>query len=80
VIILLGYDVPCFHASILLSLFFDPEDGDNIFLQNVGWLSREYMALYPKSQYSFKNMEFHRVLEKGRPRKVSERTDGGREH
>jgi hypothetical protein len=29
---LLGYDATCFQAGILLSLFFDPEDGDNMFL------------------------------------------------
>jgi hypothetical protein len=28
--------VTCFHAGILLSLFFDPEDGGDMFLQNVG--------------------------------------------
>jgi hypothetical protein len=26
----------CFHAGFLLGLFFDPEDGDDIFLRNVG--------------------------------------------
>jgi hypothetical protein len=41
----------------LLSLFFDPEDGDDTFLQNAGWLSSDYMALYPRRQYSSKNME-----------------------
>jgi hypothetical protein len=28
----------CFHASYLLYLFFDPEDGSDIFLRNVGWI------------------------------------------
>jgi hypothetical protein len=28
-----------FHASFLLDLFFNPEDGDDMFLWNVGWLS-----------------------------------------
>jgi hypothetical protein len=31
----------------LLGLFFDPEDGGDIFLRNVGWLSTDYIALYP---------------------------------
>jgi hypothetical protein len=26
----------CFHASFLLGLFFDPEDGGDMFLRNVG--------------------------------------------
>jgi hypothetical protein len=26
----------CFHAGFLLSLFFDPEDGGDMFLRNVG--------------------------------------------
>jgi hypothetical protein len=25
----------CFHAGFLLSLFFDPEDGGDVFLRNV---------------------------------------------
>jgi hypothetical protein len=32
----------------LLGLFFDPEDGGYIFLQNVSWLPAEYMVLYPR--------------------------------
>jgi hypothetical protein len=42
---LLGVDVDetdsallatCFHAGFLLALFFDPEDGGDMFLRNVG--------------------------------------------
>jgi hypothetical protein len=29
----------CFRAGILLSFFFNPEAGGDMFLQNVGWLS-----------------------------------------
>jgi hypothetical protein len=36
------------RARILLGLFFDPEDGGDIFLRNVGYLSTDYMALYPR--------------------------------
>jgi hypothetical protein len=42
----------CFHAGFLLGLFFDPEDGGDIFFQNVDWLSTDYMPLYPRRQYS----------------------------
>jgi hypothetical protein len=41
-----GKPANCFHAGILLGLFFNLEDGGNIFLRNVGWLSMGYMALY----------------------------------
>jgi hypothetical protein len=33
---LYGAGVTCFHANILLGLFFEPETGDNMFLRNVG--------------------------------------------
>jgi hypothetical protein len=42
----------CFYAGILLRLFFDPEDGGDIFLRNIGWLSADYTTLYPRRQYS----------------------------
>jgi hypothetical protein len=29
-----------FHAGILIGMFFDSEDGDDMFLRNVGWLQR----------------------------------------
>jgi hypothetical protein len=41
----------CFHAGILLDLF-DPEDRDDMFLRNVGWLSTDYTSLYPRRYYS----------------------------
>jgi hypothetical protein len=42
----------CVHAGFLLDLFFDLEDGGDMFLRNVGLLSRDYTALYPRRQYS----------------------------
>jgi hypothetical protein len=41
-----------FHAGFLLGLFFGPEDGSYMFLQNVIWLSTVYTALYPRTELS----------------------------
>jgi hypothetical protein len=38
--------VSCFHAGSLLGLFFDPEEGGDMFLRNVVWLLTDYTALY----------------------------------
>jgi hypothetical protein len=35
-----------------LDLFFDPEDGSDLLLQNVGWLSKNYTALFLRRQNS----------------------------
>jgi hypothetical protein len=35
-------------SRALLSLFFDPEDGGEMFLLNICWLSTDYTALYPR--------------------------------
>jgi hypothetical protein len=40
------------HADFLLGLIFDSENGGVIFLRNVGWLSTDYIALYPGRQNS----------------------------
>jgi hypothetical protein len=42
----------CLLASLLLGLFFDSEDGGDMFLRNVGWHSTDYTALYPKRWHS----------------------------
>jgi hypothetical protein len=38
------------HAGFLLGLYFDPENGGNMFLRNVGCLSTDCTALYPRRQ------------------------------
>jgi hypothetical protein len=35
-----------FRSGFLLGLFFDHEDGGNMFLRNVGSLSMDYTTLY----------------------------------
>jgi hypothetical protein len=37
---------------LLLGLLFSPEDGWDMFLQNIGWLSLYYIALYPRRHNS----------------------------
>jgi hypothetical protein len=39
------------HAEFLLGLFFDPEDGANMFLRNVCWISTVCTMLYPRTLY-----------------------------
>jgi hypothetical protein len=38
------------HAELffLLDLFFDPENGSDMFLRNIGQLSTDYTALYSR--------------------------------
>jgi hypothetical protein len=42
--------VPLWWAEICL--FFNPENGADMFLENIAWLSTEYTALNPEGQYS----------------------------
>jgi hypothetical protein len=37
-----------FHAGFLLDLFFDPEDGGDVFVRSIDLLSAHYTALYPR--------------------------------
>jgi hypothetical protein len=37
---------------ILISLFFDPEDEGDMLLQNIGWISGDYIALRPRRRNS----------------------------
>jgi hypothetical protein len=38
----------CFPPAFTIALFFDLEDGGDMFLRNVGSLSTDYTALYPR--------------------------------
>jgi hypothetical protein len=40
------------HTSFIRNLYFDPEDGADMFIRNVSWLSMDYAALYPSRQKS----------------------------
>jgi hypothetical protein len=40
------------HVGFLLGWLFDPEDGGDMFLRNVSWLSTDYTALYLSRQNS----------------------------
>jgi hypothetical protein len=42
------YSRPCYLLNVcfLLDFFFDPEDGGDMFVQNVGRLSTDYTALF----------------------------------
>jgi hypothetical protein len=40
--------VACFRPGFLLGLYFDPKEEDEMFFRNVGSLSTDYTALYPK--------------------------------
>jgi hypothetical protein len=39
-------------ATYLPGFLFSPEDGGSMFLQNIGKLLPDYMALHPRRQYS----------------------------
>jgi hypothetical protein len=41
------------HASFLLGLFFDPEDGGGMFARNVGLFPMNYTALYSRIYWTF---------------------------
>jgi hypothetical protein len=46
------------HTGVFLGSFFDPEDGGDMILRNVGCLSTDYTALYPRRQYYSKRPEY----------------------
>jgi hypothetical protein len=40
------------HAGFFFGLYSDPEDGGNMFLRNICWLSVDCMVLNPRKQNS----------------------------
>jgi hypothetical protein len=44
-------------AGFLLGLFFDPEDGGNMFLRNVYLFSTDYTAFNPRTQHSLTSQD-----------------------
>jgi hypothetical protein len=47
-----------FHSGFLFSLFFDPEDGGDMFVRNIGLLSTDYTTLFPRRQNSSQESVF----------------------
>jgi hypothetical protein len=52
--IIMAYPL-CNHSFIHSFIFFNPENGGEILIRNVRWLSSDYMALYPRRQ----NLQSH---------------------
>jgi hypothetical protein len=54
------------NTGFLFGLFFDPEDGGDMFLRNVGYLSKDYMALYPEDRnhriHGCENLRYYIIL------------------
>jgi hypothetical protein len=42
------------HAGSLFGLLFDPKDGGDMYLRNVGWYSTDYTALYSRRFLSWR--------------------------
>jgi hypothetical protein len=40
--------LPPAYLLVLAEIFFDPEDGGDMFLRNVGCISTDYMASHPR--------------------------------
>jgi hypothetical protein len=55
----------CFLAGFLLGLFLDPENGSDMFLRNVAWLSMDYTTLYPRRQNTSYSFRFYNTTKLG---------------
>jgi hypothetical protein len=49
------------HVCISLGFFFDPEDSGDMFLSNVGCVSKDYIEFYPRIQY-FSSLNYFVVV------------------
>jgi hypothetical protein len=46
-------------SRTLRGLFFNAEDGGDVFLRNIGWLSTDYIAFYPRIKTCSLSHRFH---------------------
>jgi hypothetical protein len=62
-----GLLVTCFHAGFLHGLIFDPEDGGDMALRNVGYFQRTTRCYIPKDstvhKYRCENLKSYMLLE-----------------
>jgi hypothetical protein len=47
----IGSSCSLLHAGLLLGLFVDPEDGDDVFLQNIGFFQQITLCYIPEDRY-----------------------------
>jgi hypothetical protein len=57
------------HPGFSLGLFFDPEDEGDMFTRNIGSISADYTALYPKRPKHILQYNPGGRRDEGRPRK-----------
>jgi hypothetical protein len=69
-----------FRVVFFLGVFSGPEDGGNMFLRNVGSLSTDYTALYPRKQNSLRSNFSNASLVGGHFQRVPHRRNSFRQH
>jgi hypothetical protein len=46
--VVMAFCLPPAYLLVLAEIFFDPEDGSDMFLRNVGCISTDYTASHPR--------------------------------